>query len=312
MSSITTRNKKILALYNDQYPISPEEIVSKLNLEIKPSTVKSIIAKAKREGLTEEAIKKQRQLDIRSTWHREIFLSSNNEPYVVIDTETTGLDNDDEVIEITIIDQSGAILLDTLVKPTCKIQPNTSKIHRIKNRDLKKAPDWKTVSDRFIKLTDGKQCVAYNAAFDRQKIARSFEAVGLRMPARKWICAMEAYKEMHNLKRWCKLTEAAARYGFATDNAHRALADARMALNVFQKIDCKKPGAIKRYPEIKRKKHKNTEVLKTLVLISKVISLILSIPLAIISGFYQGLPKKFRSIAAFILLLYLMITLTNP
>ncbi|WP_227522462.1 exonuclease domain-containing protein [Klebsiella pneumoniae] len=40
-----------------------------------------------------------------------------NSDHVIIDTETTGLMASDEIIEITIINMRGEILLNTLVKP---------------------------------------------------------------------------------------------------------------------------------------------------------------------------------------------------
>lgn len=41
-----------------------------------------------------------------------------NSDHVIIDTETTGLMASDEIIEITIINMRGEILLNTLVKPS--------------------------------------------------------------------------------------------------------------------------------------------------------------------------------------------------
>ena len=40
---------------------------------------------------------------------------------VIFDTETTGLDSDAEIIEISCITAHGSVLLDTLVKPTTSV-----------------------------------------------------------------------------------------------------------------------------------------------------------------------------------------------
>lgn len=50
-----------------------------------------------------------------------------NSDYLIIDTETTGLDNNAEVIEIAIINMHGDVLLNSLVKPTCSIPAADSK-----------------------------------------------------------------------------------------------------------------------------------------------------------------------------------------
>lgn len=48
-----------------------------------------------------------------------------------LDVETTGLGNNDEVCEITILDAAGATILDTLVRPTQPIPAEATAIHRI-------------------------------------------------------------------------------------------------------------------------------------------------------------------------------------
>ena len=40
---------------------------------------------------------------------------------VYLDTETTGLDEQSEIVEISLIDSDGSVLLDTLVKPLERI-----------------------------------------------------------------------------------------------------------------------------------------------------------------------------------------------
>ncbi|WP_275897043.1 exonuclease domain-containing protein, partial [Klebsiella pneumoniae] len=53
--------------------------------------------------------------------------------YVIIDTETTGLKDFDEIIEITIINMRGEILLNSLVKPSRLIPPGVTEINNITN-----------------------------------------------------------------------------------------------------------------------------------------------------------------------------------
>src|SRR5207249_12089207 len=48
------------------------------------------------------------------TWARQVVEESET---LILDTETTGLDDDDEVIQLAIIDMQGNVLLDTLAKP---------------------------------------------------------------------------------------------------------------------------------------------------------------------------------------------------
>ena len=57
-------------------------------------------------------------------------------PFVVFDTETTGLHEDAEIVEIAIISGEGAVLLDTLLRPTVPIPSDATAIHGNCNDDV--------------------------------------------------------------------------------------------------------------------------------------------------------------------------------
>jgi DNA polymerase-3 subunit epsilon len=59
---------------------------------------------------------------------------------VYLDTETTGLEKSDEIIEISIIDAAGQVLLNSLVRPSKPIPMNATAIHGISNDQVQKAP----------------------------------------------------------------------------------------------------------------------------------------------------------------------------
>jgi len=64
---------------------------------------------------------------------RELLLK---EP-IFLDTETTGLDNRAEIIEISIVDYQGKVLFDELVKPMRTIPIEATRVHGITNDDIK-------------------------------------------------------------------------------------------------------------------------------------------------------------------------------
>lgn len=45
---------------------------------------------------------------------------------LIVDTETTGLENDAQIVEIAVVDLAGRVLLDSLVKPTIYIPREAS------------------------------------------------------------------------------------------------------------------------------------------------------------------------------------------
>lgn len=163
--------------------------------------------------------------------------------YVVLDTETTGL-NDAEICQIAIVDPSGAVLLDTLVEPVRGIPAEAARIHGITNERVQNAPGWAEIAPRVREILKGKDVVVYNAVYDRKMMHQSGEKAGIEKidwkAESRWFCAMEAYAEFvgdwneyRRSFRWHKLTDAAARCGVRFQGqAHTALADTLAALGV--------------------------------------------------------------------------------
>ena len=67
---------------------------------------------------------------------------------VFLDTATTGLDDDAQVVEIAIVDSTGAVLFESLVKPTVPVDPEAAAIHGIGPERLASAPAWPEVSEQ--------------------------------------------------------------------------------------------------------------------------------------------------------------------
>lgn len=104
-------------------------------------------------------------------WARRKMVSSD---WVVMDTETTGLGNSDEIIQIAIIDHRGKTLLDTFVKPVRKSIPkDATAIHGIKIQHLDNAPTILELMPKLKKLCHGKTIVTYNAAYDSRLLQQS-------------------------------------------------------------------------------------------------------------------------------------------
>ncbi len=64
-----------------------------------------------------------------------------NKP-LFLDTETTGLDNFSEIVEICIVEHDGEILYESLVKPTRSIPFDAVRIHGISDPVVQNAPSW--------------------------------------------------------------------------------------------------------------------------------------------------------------------------
>lgn len=175
--------------------------------------------------------------------------------YLVFDTETTGLRGDDEICQLAVIDDTGAVLMDTLIKPNKLIPGDATAIHGISNEMVQDAPDWGYISPRLERLLKERNVIVYNAKYDRMMMHQSASAAG--MPRVAWselamfTCAMEAYAEFygdwngyHGSYRWQPLSKAAAHLGIPVLDAHDALGDCRMTLAVCRAMAASRPESI--------------------------------------------------------------------
>ena len=111
-----------------------------------------------------------------------------------LDTETTGLGETDEIVDIAVIDNDGRVLLDTLVKPRRPIPAGATAIHRIADHDVVGAPSWPEVYPVLLDALSGHHhVVVFNADFDRRLIQQSCAAHRLAPPVTRWHCAMKQY-----------------------------------------------------------------------------------------------------------------------
>lgn len=172
------------------------------------------------------------------------ILARNN--FVVLDTETTGLDKPAELCEIAIIAPNRETLLNTLIKPTRPISPAASSITGITDEMVKDSPLWPEIRPQVLDIIRGKDVIVYNATFDRKIMHWTDEAynsphIDYKAEA-TWYCAMEAYaeywgeiNEYYGTYRWQKLTVAVAQQNILeNDVAHRAIADCVMTLKLVQ------------------------------------------------------------------------------
>ncbi len=135
---------------------------------------------------------------------------------VYLDTETTGLGPDAEVIDVAVIAADGAVHLDTLVRPAARIPADASAIHGIVDADVALAPTWPEVHDRLSALLADRIVVVYNASFDKRLIAQCCDRHRLSLPVAAWECAMRRFAAFHG--------ESAARGGFRLHRLDRAVA----------------------------------------------------------------------------------------
>ena len=189
----------------------------------------------------------------------------NRNDWVILDAETAGLDSHAEAVSVGVIDHTGQVLLDTLIKPTHPIHPSVTAINGVTNDMLSDAPTFLQVLPDLHSAVAGKTIVVYNAPYDHRIISQSFEPYrqtfiqalnplgpGPRIDSfdlmtdimtTTWLDVMAPYAEFHgewndyyNSYKWQRLTAAAAQMRVPIVAAHRAVGDCQMTLGVIRAV----------------------------------------------------------------------------
>lgn len=171
-------------------------------------------------------------------WAHDLLAADD---WVILDSETTGLDAA-EFVQLAVIDHTGAVLFDSLLKPEGEIEPGAARVHGITAEMVKDAPSFEDVYDEVRDILDGRRVVVYNAPFDwgvwrlaERRVCASRTVPPLWDPIGScpWTCAMLPYSryigEWNDYRqdyRWQKLP--------AGD--HSALGDCRACLRVIQEM----------------------------------------------------------------------------
>lgn len=168
----------------------------------------------------------------------------NLEP-VFLDTETTGVERRDEIVDICVVDCDGTILIDTLIKPTISIPFGATRIHGITSEMVQNAPTWKEIWPQVGAVLRDRHIGVYNADFDLRMIEQANRKYGIqwRNPSARAFCIMKLYARFYgawNHKygsyRWQKLENAGRQCNISIPNSHRAKDDTLLARAVLHYI----------------------------------------------------------------------------
>jgi DNA polymerase III epsilon subunit-like protein len=174
------------------------------------------------------------------TWARQVVEQSGT---LILDTETTGLDANDEVIQLAIVDMHGNVLLHTLVRPTVPVGMEARVIHGITDEVLAEAPSFSNLYDTIAVLLGNRSVLAYNADFDRRILAQTCTKYGLPpFEVAAWDCVMERYasfwgersKSGHDKPQ--SLSTACMQQGIDVHGHHDAVKDCLLTLALIKAV----------------------------------------------------------------------------
>ena len=161
---------------------------------------------------------------------------------IVFDTETTGLDfENDEILQLSIINSDGEVLFDRYFKPEEKTEwPEAQKFNGISPEMVKDLPGYRDSLDQVKAIFENAETlVAYNNAFDVEMLKRW----GINLEEKKQADVMKdfallygEYQTEYNEFKWQKLSKCAEYFGYSF-NPHNSLEDVKATLYCYEKME---------------------------------------------------------------------------
>lgn len=160
-------------------------------------------------------------------------------PLAFIDLETTGATaSTDRITEIGIVevDADGTVReWQQLVNPGTPISPFIEQLTGISNAMVAGAPPFHAVADEARRRLDGRLFIAHNAGFDYGFLKSEFKRLGIvfRAPV---LCTVKLSRALFPEHKRHNLDALIERHGLQAAARHRALADAQLIHQFWQKI----------------------------------------------------------------------------
>ena len=110
-------------------------------------------------------------------WASDLMISSD---FVVFDSETTGLSSPVDFVEIAVVDPAGEPLFDSLLKPSCRIEPRARAVHGHSAKGLSDAPHFLEVYPDLLDVLYKRRVIVFNASYDRRVWDTSVRHLGAR------------------------------------------------------------------------------------------------------------------------------------
>lgn len=152
--------------------------------------------------------------------------------FAVVDIETSGLSvKRHRILQVAVVTVEGGAIVDeweSLVRLRWWQRVGPRRVHHLRRRDLRRAPEVASVLADLAARLDGTVVVAHNVGFDWQFLRRASERCGLALPDAPRLCTLQLSRSLDPERRLTHGLEAlAARYGVVNDRPHHALHDAR-------------------------------------------------------------------------------------
>lgn len=173
-------------------------------------------------------------------WARAILAADDR--WMILDTETTGFANNDDIIEVAAVTPRGEPLIDCLIRPGRRIPYEITQLTGIRDEMVAGSPSFRAAWEQSLAAQLGARAIlAYNAPFDVRMLRQNIQRhCGLLWAPVGSDCLMRAYaryageRQHRGGYRSHRLSDACAQMGIAHEHAHRALEDCLVSARLLQ------------------------------------------------------------------------------
>jgi DNA polymerase-3 subunit epsilon len=166
-------------------------------------------------------------------WARSLLSGGE---FVVLDSETTGLGTPIDFVEVGVLSSRGEPLFDSLIEPSCPIEPGASRVHGHTAESLAGEKRFDKLYPDLLDVLWEKRVIVYNAPYDRRvwdtAVGRLGARAALAGELAPWECAMRAFA--------AHVGERSKRGGYKNQKLpggdHTALGDARATLGLIERM----------------------------------------------------------------------------
>ena len=160
------------------------------------------------------------------------------EPLVFVDLETTGANPvRDRITEIGIVEVSaaGVTQWSSLVNPGIPIPPFIQGLTNISDEMVADAPPFADLAEEVLGRLKGRLFVAHNARFDYGFLKNEFRRLGLKFHATV-LCTVKLSRKLEPQHHRHSLDALVERHGLYDEHRHRALSDARLIHQFWDRL----------------------------------------------------------------------------
>lgn len=161
--------------------------------------------------------------------------------FVVLDTETTGLQDTDEVVEIAITDMCGKTLYSQRFYPDKEVDYGAQKVNHLSKKVLEGNPKFSAAYWNTIKeIISGRKILGHNIPFDKRLIAQTLKRYGVADDTDVVFAGM--YDSKTIAKKWMtaksySLNKLTTQIGIEREELHEAADDCRMTIEFLNRLE---------------------------------------------------------------------------